>query len=819
MRHSRFGVVFEARGLRLTAGLLAGLCALCPLHAGESPEGAPRTAVVALERGTAAVAASDFELMLAGRPAAVVGVEPLAPAPGGQPWQVLIYFDTPLSTPKGLAAAIRVLSDRAAELAALGPVSIVAADPEPRELVSGTRHAHEVRETLELFGDRTTLAGELLWRRLRFLEARRESRIDEARSRQEMERERALLERQRTALLSTVGARPSGGAGLLILVQDGFDLDFARFYLGSTERLEGLETDVDEAHAALCRAVAAAGWTAFGLALGEQGSEFVGARQPIRRLAEATGGELLVEGEAFARALGSLDRRVRLTYRASREPADAPFGAEIRPLEVRFRSRAVAAPRWSGRWQGPLEGRSPLAGAGAPRSAVRLLSPGPGPHAGPTRVTAITGEHEVDYVAFFLDGFLVDVARNAPFETRLDLGAEPAVHSVRAVAFSPQALELGEDSLRLNEEERPFRVEIVDVVGDPRAGEVDLRAEVSVPVERRLERVELYWNQELRQSLAAPDPAGSIAARLETGAPGAADHYRVVAYLDDGTSLEAARLAIGNGVSDRLDVSLVELYAMVTDRHRAPPADLTRDDFALFHAGRSRRIEGFARARDVPLTLGLAVDTSESMEPWQDDLRDAAATFFERALRPGDRAFLTDFDERARLTQGATERQELLVGRMGALGFGGTTSLYDAILFSLLQFEGQGGRKALVVLSDGKDFGSRLRPERCIREAQRLGVPIYMMVLERALEPLTDVERVVVRRLARQTGGQYHLFAGKEELAAIYARIEADLRSQYLLTYALDRPLTAADLGDIRVEVRDPRLSVRTILGRSVRAQ
>ena len=485
-------------------------------------------------------------------------------------------------------------------------------------------------------------------------------------------------------------------------------------------------------------------------------------------------------------------------------------------LEIRLHSRPLTAPRWAGRAGPDDESTHPVAAA-ASTSSLRLLSPGPGPHVGPTRLTAITGEHEVGYVAFFLDGFLVDVAQRPPFQTRVDLGPEPAVHTVRAVAFSQSALELGEDILRLNEEDLPFRVDIVEVVGDPSRGRVDLRAEASTPAGRRLERVEVYWNDELRQSFAGPPLGSSFSARLETAPPRPTDHYRVVAYLDDGTSLESARLALEPDHSERLDVNLVELYALVSDRRRGARADLRREDFKLTHGGRAQRIQGFARAEDLPLTLGLAVDVSESMEAWQDDIREAAAVFFESALGDEDRAFLVDFDERGRLTQAPTRRQELLVGRMGALDFGGTTALYDSILFSLTQFEGEGGRKALVVLSDGEDYESRFRPDRCIREARRRGVPIYMIVVEDPGNPLSVVDRLVANRLARQTGGRAYFFSSRRQLSEIYAAIEADLRSQYLLTYAMARPLSAADLGDIRVEVNDPRLTVRTILGRSVR--
>ncbi len=763
--------------------------------------------VVAPGPGSTRPAAEDFALTLGGHSVDVLSVAALAPEPGGLPWQVLIYFDTPLSTPDGLAAAIGTLRHSAERLIALGPVSIVAADPEPRELLSDGRHAHEVRETLDLFEDRTTLAGELVWRRLRYLDAGREAGDAESRALMAMEQEARLLDRQRQALAQRLAHRPAAGPGLLILVQDGFDLDFKRFYLSRTDRLESLDSDLDEAHAALCRAASAAGWTVVSLALGKQGSELNDPHRPLQDLATATAGTTVLESDDLEHTLASLEGRMWLSYSAPavREPVE---------LSVLLRDRRVSSARWAGAVESPVTALSSSGETVAADEVIRLLPPSLRERAGDARVTAVTGGHEIGYVAFFVDGFLVDVARRAPYQTRVNLGAEP--RTVRAVAFSPDALELGEDSLRLNEQDRPFRVDIVDVRGEPSFGEVELDADVATPAGRVLERVDFFWNTELRDSFEAPIASERLTGRLETSRPRASDHYRVIAHLDDGSSLETARMAIGGDASDRLDVNLVEIYATVVDRRDGPLADLTRDDFTLVHRGRPHPVSGFARAQELPLTLGLAVDTSQSMAGWQDDMRQAAAIFFESALGAKDRAFLTDFDTRPRLTQPPTGRQELLVGRMGGLDFGGYTALYDAVLFSLMQFEELGGRKALVVLSDGDDYGSRFRPERCIREARRLGVPIYMVVREDPGRPLETVERMVAARLASETGGQAHFFSSRDRLDEIYGAIEADLRSQYLLTYETARPLTAADLGDIRVEVRDPKLSVRTILGSSV---
>ena len=100
MRRSQKSLQFGPSGFRLAAGLLWGLCALSPAQARDS-----QAAVVAVDATDAPFAISDFDLTLDGRQVEVVGIEALAPAPDGRPWQVLVYFDTPLLTPGGLEAA------------------------------------------------------------------------------------------------------------------------------------------------------------------------------------------------------------------------------------------------------------------------------------------------------------------------------------------------------------------------------------------------------------------------------------------------------------------------------------------------------------------------------------------------------------------------------------------------------------------------------------------------------------------------------------------------------------------------------------------
>jgi Ca-activated chloride channel family protein len=324
--------------------------------------------------------------------------------------------------------------------------------------------------------------------------------------------------------------------------------------------------------------------------------------------------------------------------------------------------------------------------------------------------------------------------------------------------------------------------------------------------------VDFYWNEALSASL----EEAPFRVSLETGPLHPGDFARVVARLDDGSVLEAARFAREGDAVGALDVNLIEVYALVRAR-RQIPAGLARADFSLYQGGRRRDIEEFARAADLPLELGLAIDTSSSMEPWMDMVRRAATRFLETVLRPGDEGFLVDFDQRPRLAHEPTSDRESLIRRFGALRAYGHTSLYDSILFSLLQFDAHRARRALVVLSDGADSDSHFRPKDCIEQARAAGVPIYIISLGDPPDLQRDPMRLLNNRLAQATGGAVYTVSDAHHLDEIYQRIADDLANHYLLTFSTDRALSPSEMENIRVEMRDPRLTVRTLVNEGSR--
>ncbi len=472
----------------------------------------------------------------------------------------------------------------------------------------------------------------------------------------------------------------------------------------------------------------------------------------------------------------------------------------------------------------PLVGRSPRivtheAPSAAPAAppaptpvtggAIRILPPRDRPVVGPTRVRALAADLAIERVTFFLDGEEAGSDDRPPFAAVLDFGSPPRPHTIRVVGYSDLGLELGEDEFRVNEAGEAFRVKITRLAGGGAAGPVDVEADVTLPPGGRLERVEIYVNERRVASFDRPPFRTSF----EHPRVAPADFVRAVATLADGSSLDDALLLAAAGPQERVEVRLVELYTVVTDRRGEPQRDLGRDEFTVKIDGRKRPIERFGLAEDQPLVLGLVIDTSESMWPLMPDTKQAGSLFLAQVLGEGDRAFLVDFASRPRLARSLTGDLNALLRAFGAMEAAGFTALYDAIVFSLLQFEDEGGRRALVMLSDGDDYRSTTSRLKCIQYGRDLGVPVYIIALGGIQNPYRGVRKIDLEGITEGTGGRIFYISEISQLEEAYASIEEELRSQYFLAVATNRELTDRELASIRVEVEGRGLEVRTVVG------
>jgi len=321
------------------------------------------------------------------------------------------------------------------------------------------------------------------------------------------------------------------------------------------------------------------------------------------------------------------------------------------------------------------------------------------------------------------------------------------------------------------------------------------------------------------------------------------------------------------------DVSVVNVLVNVRDKQGKIVHDLTKDDFTIDEDGRPQAIKYFAQQSGTPLTLGLLVDTSESQRRLIDQERSASRDFLQHVLREDqDKAFLIHFDREVELLQDLTSsRKELNValdqvessrpqlnrrdsggsqdgggypqsgggypgggnsggGQGGRSGRGGGgTTLYDAILLGSDEImKKQQGRKAMIVLSDGVDHGSRVTLNEAIESAQKADTLVYAIRFADTQSygngggfggmggggmgggiggiggmgggrrgggnrgggqqaPRVDGKKIL-EQIARETGGAYFDVSSKMPLDKIYDRIEEDLRNQYSLGYSPDQP-------------------------------
>ncbi|MEO8130436.1 MAG: VWA domain-containing protein, partial [Bryobacteraceae bacterium] len=195
----------------------------------------------------------------------------------------------------------------------------------------------------------------------------------------------------------------------------------------------------------------------------------------------------------------------------------------------------------------------------------------------------------------------------------------------------------------------------------------------------------------------------------------------------------------------KVDVDVVNLFFTVREKKGGLIGNLNKEDFGISEDGKQQTIKYFTRENDLPLTIGLLVDVSGSQANLIDVERNAASQFFSRVLRPKDMAFLISFGADAELLQDYTNSTKLLKAGLEGLrmnsdvsGAGGNsgpvptashphgTILYDTVyLASHDQLANQVGRKALVIITDGVDQGSRYKIEQAIEQAQRSDAIIY----------------------------------------------------------------------------------------------
>ena len=388
------------------------------------------------------------------------------------------------------------------------------------------------------------------------------------------------------------------------------------------------------------------------------------------------------------------------------------------------------------------QGATPAFRTDAERKMIHIVPPTRGylqPFSGRVEIQTLIIHPLIGAVDFLLDGELFQHVRKKPYTGHVKLAHPPRKQTLEVRGYDALGQVLGADRMILNEPDIASGVQITSIRRLSDADQTALRIEavVSVPRSAQLKEVAFYlgvrkvearYEFGVDEDLVAPRRITVEALAEYTPAD---DFVRVVATFADGREPEDAQLLQGTEYQDEIDIQLIQLQVLVTDRDGNPIRDLEPGDFEVEEGGVRRPVESLHTAEDVPLVLGLATDTSDSIAPIWRQVNDVSLGFLNAALSPGDRAFVVDFAGTVRLASPLTGNKRLLAGRLGVLAPRVGTALNDALLFSLLQYGREPGRRALVVVTDGIDQHSRSKPEQSSDFAERLGLPIYFIELDR----------------------------------------------------------------------------------------
>jgi len=271
-------------------------------------------------------------------------------------------------------------------------------------------------------------------------------------------------------------------------------------------------------------------------------------------------------------------------------------------------------------------------------------------------------------------------------------------------------------------------------------------------------------------------------------------------------------------------VNVVSLLATVHDHDGRVVKNLTKDDFVLLEDGKPQQIRYFSRESDLPLTVGLLVDTSRSQIGVLREEGRASYTFLDQVLREDkDRAFLVSFDTEVHTLQGLTSSRSELAGALKQLTIPGdvATLVFSAIRDSAGNLmRQQSGRKAFMLLTDGVAFKDPVSIETAIEFAQRADTIIYPIRFTGHVQTYRPVRAAILaaasergkqglHRMAEETGGFAYEVGKGQSIEEIYSHIEELLRNQYSIGYTPARP-DDGKFHKIKLETKDRHLIVHT---------
>jgi hypothetical protein len=269
-------------------------------------------------------------------------------------------------------------------------------------------------------------------------------------------------------------------------------------------------------------------------------------------------------------------------------------------------------------------------------------------------------------------------------------------------------------------------------------------------------------------------------------------------------SAAAGRMPQQNQDSQAIKVgtSLVSLYATVRDNHKKVVANLEQNDFHIFEDNVEQKVAFFSQEKTLPLTMGILIDTSGSEETMIGAIQQAATQFLQRVMQKKDEAMVI---HRARVNTGGAGGQ-VTPGPVPSNINGGGTNFYDAVYLACHdKMASEAGRKALIILTDAEDTGSKLKLQDAIEAAQRADTVVHVLLIAASPQHGFVIgsnggDMGVARKLTDETGGRAIDVKNQKDLLKAFDEISEELRSEYSLGFYPSNAKLDGSFRHIKVE-------------------
>jgi len=285
----------------------------------------------------------------------------------------------------------------------------------------------------------------------------------------------------------------------------------------------------------------------------------------------------------------------------------------------------------------------------------------------------------------------------------------------------------------------------------------------------------------------------------------------------------------------KLEVNLVDMFFTVKDKQGNLVPHLAQDDCTVLEDKVPQKLKSFVAETHLPLTLGILLDTSGSQTRVLQLEQDAGSQFLERAIKPKDQAFIVGVDVNVDLLQDLTNSPRLLsralykaqinagasfgAGPVPTSGEPRGTLLYDAVYLATNEkLSSESGRKALIMLTDGQDQGSRHRIQEAIEAAQKNNAIVYVILIADVQSYLDQGMAYTgyspMKKMAEETGGRViNVGNNSKKLEAAFQQIEDELRTEYVATYTSSNTKLDGSFRKVSVECRGDGMKVQVRKG------